>query len=193
MLRSALIGAGANAAITYAEGGSNYEIIKSATSGAFSGAILAFGGNSVGGILAAGGVSGGVGELVNQAFDNVFGNGKEYDLKAIVISAGIGTVANYVSSNIVDQLSAAVDKQLAKSLESTETSVYRKVIRKAILDKNPRIGSQQLKKAINQDIKTVQGALRKDAAASKIALTQAVERGTDYIQEKVNDATKPKQ
>lgn len=98
-----------------------------------------------------------------------------------------------MSHSLIEQISAAVDKQLAGSLKATETASYRKVIKKAILQTNPRIGSQQLKKSINEDVKATQTALRKEAAASKTALTQAVERGADFLQEKANNATKEKQ
>jgi len=191
MSKSGVVGAGVNSLIAYAQGGDKYAIVKSAISGFFSGAALGgIGGKSLTSILAAGGVSGGVGEIVNQVFDNKFGNDKGYDLKSIIESAGIGAVANFLSSTIIDKLSQAIDKQLIRSVAATETSSYREIIKKAILERSPRIGTQQLKRAVNQEVKSVQQLLTKEAEANKVASTQAIERSTDYNQDATNNAVK---
>ena len=192
MIKSGVIGAGVNGFMAYAQGGDKYAIVKAATSGFFSGAVLGVGsGSSLSGILAAGGISGGVGEVVNQAFDDKFGDGKGYDLRKIMSGVGIGAVANFLSSTIVDKLTQAIESQLAKSISATETSSYRDIIKKAIKERTPRIGAQQLKRAVNRDIKNVQQLLKKEAEANKIALTQAIERNIDYLQNVTNNAVQP--
>ena len=107
-------------------------------------------------------------------------------------SAGIGAVANFLSSTIVDKVTQAIDNQLAKSIAATETSSYRDVIRKAILERTPRIGTQQLKRAVNEEVKNVQQLLKKEAEANKVAVTQSIERSVDYLQDKASNTDETK-
>jgi RHS repeat-associated protein len=190
-LKMGVVGSVANSTIAWANGGDKYEIAKSATSGFFSGAILGVGGASasISKLLSIGAISGGLGEIVNEEFDSKFGKGSGYDLQKIMTSAGIGAVANLLSNGIVDKISEEIDKQLVKSLAQTETGTYQNTIKKAILERSPRIGTKQLKQAISAEIKSAQQLLKKQAEGTKVAVKQAIERSVDYLQDKTNNAT----
>ncbi|WP_316824684.1 RHS repeat-associated core domain-containing protein [Pedobacter miscanthi] len=193
MAKGAVIGAGVNSIISYSKGDSGYEILKSATSGFFSGAVMGIGsGGSIGGFLATGANSGILGEIVSQEFDNRFGGTRGYDLEKIAISGGVGAVANTLSNAIVGKITKMIESKLAASLAETNTAGYRNTIKKAILERTPRIGERALNRSINATIKANQSGLSKEASAAKVGLQQAIERGLDYLSDKYNDHLKNK-
>jgi hypothetical protein len=145
-------------------------------------------GKSLQALLISGGVSGMVGELVNQVFDNTFSEDKKgYSLQRTLISGGIGAVANVIANGLVDKVNGLFDQQLAKQIAGTETSAYRELLKKSILEKTPRIGNSGLKKAINKELKAVQQLLRQQTEANKVAAKQTIERSVDYMSGKTND------
>lgn len=187
MFKAGLVGAGVNATFSYAKGDDGYEIAKSATSGFFSGAIMGMPwAKTLQGVLVSGGISGSVGEFVNQYFDNIYGNDKGYSLRRTLISGGIGSVSSFLSNQIVNKINSLLDTKLTESILQTETDAYRENIKKSIIQETPRIGSNQLKKAINTEIRKIQTLLRKQTEMSKAAAKQAIERGVDYLQDQTN-------
>lgn len=189
IVRGGATGAVVNMAMSYAQGEKGYELVKSGVSGFFSGAVL--GGfskiTSLGGLFAVGAGSGATGEFVNQTFDNTFGNGNgSYDLNKILTSAGIGGVANIISSKIIDYAHGLIDKKAAEYVTLTQSKVYRETIKNAIKEETPRITPGVLKREVNKRIREIQQLIRKQAEVEKQAATQAIERAVDYLQDKTN-------
>lgn len=175
--------------MSYAQGEKGYELVKSSVSVFFSGAVLASFNKitSLGGLFVGEATSGATGKFVNQAFDNAFGNGDgSYNLKEILISAGIGGVANIISSKVIDYAHGLIDKKAAEYITVTQSKAYRETIKNAIQEETPRITPGVLKKGINKRIKEIQQLIKKQAAIEKQAATQAIERTVDYLQDKTN-------
>ena len=188
MVVGGLTGATINSAMSYAQGENGYEIVKSGVSGFFSGAVLgAYGSkiNSLKGLLISGSSSGATGEFVEQTFDNTFGNGVgTYDLQKIMISGGIGAVANLLSSKIIDNIYKGINKKVMESIRHSESKSYRELIRDAIRKESPRITPGKLKKAVNERLRDIQNLVKKQGEIEKIALKQVIERTVDYLQDK---------
>lgn len=91
---------------------------------------------------------------------------------------------------LVSQINSTIDQKLAKSLTETKTNEYRDVIRKAIIEKNPRIGAQQIKKLLNFEIRQIQSHIKQQALFNKVVVAQSLERFADVTEDKVNDEAK---
>ncbi len=184
------LGAVVNTAFSYAEGDRGYELVKSGLSGFFSGAVLGSFSKvtSLGGLFAGGASSGATGEFVNQIFDNTFGKGDgSFDLKKILVSAGIGGVANIIASKVIDYANGLIDKKAAEYITLTKSNAYKETLKKAIKEEAPRITPQSLKKAINKRIYEVQQLIKKQAQVEKQAAKQGIERTVDLLQDKTTN------
>ena len=191
MLKAGGVGAGVSFVTSLVKGDSGYELVKQTVSGFFSGAVLGVGwSGSLGKVFLGGAIAGGVGEISNQEFDNVFGDENGYNLQRILLSAGVGGVANILSESVVNRINSAIDRSLSEGLAKTRTSAFRKLIRQAILEKNPRLGNRQIKILVNTEVKQYDELLIRDAKNEKAAVTQAIEKSIDYLKDKFNELMK---
>ena len=192
LARLGFLGATVSGGISIAKGDDAYDVIKSAYSGFYGGAALGVGGpaTSLLGIAGKGAVSGIVGDVTGQTFDNVFGNSDGYDLGQMVKSGAIGAIANVLSSKLIDAVNVKVDQLVSKALAQTVTETYRSVIQKAIKSETPGIGNHALKKAVNSRIGEIQGLIKKQGDELKAGLQKGIEKGTDVLQDKANEKDK---
>ncbi len=192
LARLGLMGALVSSGISIAKGDDAYTVVKSAYSGFYGAAALGFGGTATTllGLAGKGAISGIVGDATSQVFDNAFGNSDGYDLGEMAKSGAIGAIANVFSSKLVDAVSAKISKIVSKALEQTETEAYKSTIQKAIQTEAPRIGNQELKNAVNARISEIQGLIKKQGEQLKAGLKQAIEKGTDVLQDKANETGK---
>jgi len=180
-----------NGTISLAKGEKGYELIKASVSGFLSGAMLGLPwAKSIGGVLAAGALSGSIGEFTNQVFDNAFGIDNGYNLKEIMQAGGIGAVANMVGDQIVNSLDKAIDEQVAKSLSAEYSPSNLKAVRKLMRQLYPRAGNNQIKKLAKDWVEDSEGLIKKDGEVKKAALNQAIQRSIDILQDKANSQAK---
>lgn len=189
ILRFAFIGATVNTSISVLSGEDAYSAVKAAVSGFYGGLVLGAAGttSSLLGMASAGGVSGIVSEVANQTFDNVFKNEKaNYSVNKMVQSGAIGAFANVFSSQLIDGVSQEVDKLVSKEIANTSTPSYRKLIRKAVISENPRMGNQARNKEVNNRIKQIQNLINQQGRQLKAGLKTIIERGIDVAEDKAN-------
>ena len=180
-----------NGTISLAKGEKGYELIKSSVSGFLSGAMLGLPwAKSIEGVLAAGALSGSIGEFTNQVFDNAFGIDNGYNLKEIMQAGDIGAVANMVGDQIVNSIDREIDEQVAKSLSAENSPSNLKVVRKLMKQLYPRAGNNQIKKLAKEWVEDNDGLIKKDGEVKKAALNQAIQRSIDILQDKANSQAK---
>ena len=176
--------------------GDPYEIAKGAFSGFFSGAVLAAGPSNISSlasffqVASVGALSGMLGSTADQTFDNMFGKGGGYDVKNILISGGVGALANVFATGLIQTINQQIDKAVLNQVAETKTASYRKLIKNAIKEETPGIGTQALKKVTNSRIQQAQALLKKQGEKVKAAVQQAIDKSSDALQDKIKDGTK---
>jgi len=175
----------------YSTDKSPYEIKKSIFSGFISGSLLAFGNGAASNVMVGAG-SGGLGEIIDQSIDESYGVyknpvKKNQEFQIGVMSGAIAGPLGGIAAKEATKIFNTITKNL---ISKTETKAYRNIIKKAILERIPRIGNKELNVEINNEIKKQQKSILNEIAIVKAAFTKTISTGLDISQEKAKDKLK---
>lgn len=170
---------------------SPYEIKKSIFSGFISGSLLAFGNGAVSNAVVGAG-SGGLGELIDQSIDESYGVYKSPALKNQEFQIGVmsGAIAGPLGGIAAKETTKIFNTITKNLISKTETKAYRNIVKKAILERIPRIGNKELNAEIKNEIKKQQNSILNEIATVKAAFTKTIGTGLDISQEKAKDKLK---
>jgi RHS repeat-associated protein len=174
----ALIGGAISGTAAAIKGKSFTEVIAATAGGAVDGAIGALGGKVVGKLACRimkigglGAIGGGVGDVIEQGFNMLFGNQEEIDLKSAGASAAMGMVSTGVSESVESGL-----KSVAKSAITSRSTyeVIEKEVKAEIKSTGQNPKPSKVAKYVEKEVKSVNEAASSFVETSVIILDNTV-------------------
>lgn len=160
------------------KGKSFTEVIAATAGGAVDGAIGALGGKVVGKLACRimkigglGAIGGGVGDVIEQGFNMLFGNQEEIDVKSAGASAAMGMVSTGVSESVESGL-----KSVAKSAITSRSTyeVIEKEVKAEIKSTRQNPKPSKVAKYVEEEVKSVNEAASGFVETSVIILDNTV-------------------